>query len=478
MYRCASWEAVSSKTQAGKDKVSLERQREVNLTAVEKIGGTCVAHLIVPGESRSIVLFEDACKRVEAYRQLRKLVDAKAIDVLVCYTHSRIGREISLCESVIAYCLAGGVAIYDCSAPPSSLDAKEQANNAGDRLRSVIRSWEALTEVNQLIRNNEDGIAKRVRNGLMPGRTPKFYDVQYDPKGDKYLIINEENARVAKQIIDLYLYGLGLESIAERLGLTTPAIRHVINSVRKLAGQVEVNVHSKHKRKHIVAPGKHPAIISLDTMQQVLEERARRHGHSRSVNSSYRYSGIVVCAACNRNMAVNSIKQWADRETGERKKYRVVRCYGCDRNVAFTTVDKAIDKWMQELQLVELGVAHDNTNHDEELRGLVAGLERNQTKRNRLTDLYTNELLDLTEYKERIVKLQQEASNLQQTIDELSNQVPTQASKVNSSNLLEYLKEFRSTLPDNELNQFYKKSLRVYFGDKRELIVKLLVDKI
>lgn len=64
MLRCVSWEAVSSKRQAGGDKVSLERQREVNCQAIEKIGGVHAVSLVVPGQSRSIILFEDACRKV------------------------------------------------------------------------------------------------------------------------------------------------------------------------------------------------------------------------------------------------------------------------------------------------------------------------------------------------------------------------------------------------------------------------------
>lgn len=87
--RFASWAAVSSLPQA--KKISLDDQLATNREHIERHGGQLVAELLVPGESRSIVLFEDACRRIEAYARLKEMIDAKAFDVLIYLDRSRLG---------------------------------------------------------------------------------------------------------------------------------------------------------------------------------------------------------------------------------------------------------------------------------------------------------------------------------------------------------------------------------------------------
>ena len=92
--RWVSWAAVSSLPQA--KKVSIDDQLAENRQHAERHDGQVVAELVVPGESRSIVLFEDACRRIDAYAELKRLIDGRAFDVLVYLDRSRLGRKASL----------------------------------------------------------------------------------------------------------------------------------------------------------------------------------------------------------------------------------------------------------------------------------------------------------------------------------------------------------------------------------------------
>lgn len=62
------WAAVSSGAQVGDDKVSLADQLCANLLATRRHGGEMLCQLIVPGESRSIVRYNDAIDTVLGYR--------------------------------------------------------------------------------------------------------------------------------------------------------------------------------------------------------------------------------------------------------------------------------------------------------------------------------------------------------------------------------------------------------------------------
>lgn len=78
--RWVLWAAVSSLPQA--KKISNENQLQPGREAAAKFDGSIVDELVVPGESRSIVLFEDACARIEAYAQLRQHISNADFDVL------------------------------------------------------------------------------------------------------------------------------------------------------------------------------------------------------------------------------------------------------------------------------------------------------------------------------------------------------------------------------------------------------------
>lgn len=464
--RCASWKAVSSKRQADDKKMSLDRQDEINADAIQKIGGVCVASLVVK-ESRSIILFEDACNKVQAYRQLKELVDTRAIDVLVCYTHSRLGREISLCESVVAYCLAGGVAIYDCCAPPSSLDAGEQKRNAGDRLRSVIRSWESMTEVQRLTTNTADGVAKGVRLGnLPPGRKPKFYIVQYKSNGERYLIVNEVEAELARRVYDLYLMGHGENMISSILGKTQSYVRYVLGCAVKLSGRTEVNKRSQTGREYIVAPGNHPAIIQAEIADRVVAEFNRRKGQRRpSKRNQYIYSGLVICDGCNKSMSVDKIK---DRD----KHYYYVVCHECRRRVPFKKIDEAVTQWTRNIIDQPFPVSRgDNSG---EITGLQGELTRLAAKRGKLIDLYTSDLITRVEYVDRLADVNEEETRIKTQVERLQQiDSDVNAHSIQMCTAADALRNMVSTATPQEVNILYRMIFRVYCSSNKQLTVKL-----
>ena len=93
----------------------------MNRSHAEKHGGQVVAELVVPGESRSIVLFEDAARKMQAYAELKRLVDARAFDVLVYLDRSRLGRKASLSMAVVELCNVAGIICYETENPPATV---------------------------------------------------------------------------------------------------------------------------------------------------------------------------------------------------------------------------------------------------------------------------------------------------------------------------------------------------------------------
>ena len=464
MLRCASWEAVSSKRQAAADKVSLEKQRKENEASIQKVGGVCVARLVVPGESRSIVLFEDACRRVDAYRQLKELVDTRAIDLLVCYTHSRLGREISLCESVIAYCLAGGVAIYDCCAPPHSLDPVEQKKDAGARLMSAIRSWESQTEVQRLRANAIDGIDKYVSLGnFPPGQRPRFWDIEYTRGGERVYTINEAEAARAREVISLYLSGLGMAKIGRQVGLSLSAVLCIIKQTSNLAGYVRM----KRNGKAIVARGKQPAIIDEEILQRVESAREERRSN-KGANATYIYSRLVTCEVCGKIMHVVPM-QSKPANSGKVWRGKALRC-NCPRWLSFAKLDKVFGEWLSALSTFTVDAYQLRVDTQQsKLTDLQSELTRIAKEKGRLITLYTSELIELAEYKERLTQYQQRELTINDEIAQLSTDTQHEQQQVDALAQLDLIiNQQMSTMSTAEVNTLYRSALAVvYTVDKQ-----------
>lgn len=309
--RFVSWAAVSSLPQA--KKVSLEDQLAVNRVHAEKWGGIVTAELVVPGESRSIVLFEDACRKIQAYAQLQRLIQERAFDVLIFLDRSRLGRKASLSMAVVELCHSAGIATYETDNPPPSLDALQTTYD--DMLLGAIKSVGAQREVQKIQERHLMGMIGRIKRGELPAGPMFGYTQRYDPvTGSRSLEIDPPRAEAVRQMFAMYLNGAGSTVIADYLnkcGIASPTgktwepiqVRSVLFRAWRYAGFSEVNRRSR-SRPYVKAKGVWPAIISEETAEQVYDERAKRMERKRVPDTPYLLSGIVVCRRCSRTMKV------------------------------------------------------------------------------------------------------------------------------------------------------------------------------
>jgi len=341
---------------------------------------------------------------------------------------------------------------------------------AGDRLRSVIRSWESLTEVQRLTKNGRDGVEKRVKNGnIAPGRVPKFYIVRYKEDGKKYLVVNEDEAERAKEVYRLYLSGLGEMSIGERLGQSQSWVRYILGQANILAGFVEIN--RRGEREYIKAKGSHPAIISEETANMVMAEFARRKSTRRpSKRNQYIYSGVGFCVGCNCGMSV-------DRITDRDKVYHYLICHKCRAmRVPFAAIEKAIAEWVDDLcnggneKLIEQVEVVDDPTPE-----LQAELQKVNRAKSRLIDLYTQELIEVAEYRKRLLEFGVKEAELTTRVDNWQQaQQQTQQNREHVLTVVDILRNINDALSTAELNMLYRSILRVNCWPEKKLTVQLL----
>ena len=305
--RWVSWAAVSSLPQA--KKISNEDQLAENRRHAAMHGGQVVAELVVPGESRSIVLFEDAARRIEAYAELKRLIDARAFDVLVYLDRSRLGRKASLSMSVVELCHSAGIATYETENPPASITP---TGTHDDALIGAIKSVGAQQEVDKLKRRHTMGMLDRARKGKLPASPPTGYYIVYDKDGAKQIQVDEAGASIVRRIFALYLDGHGTPTIADKLnsdGIPSPtgtawakaAIRYIIHNRWTYAGYAEINKRSE-ARPYLRGDGNHAAIITEETAQMVDAEIAARMENRKLADTIYHLSGICYCMECRRAM--------------------------------------------------------------------------------------------------------------------------------------------------------------------------------
>ncbi|MBI1298709.1 hypothetical protein GC175_27560 [bacterium] len=310
MNRFVSWAAVSSLPQA--KKISLDDQLAENRRHIERHNGQLVAELVVPGESRSIVLFEEACRKINAYQQLYDLIQRQAFDVLIYFDRSRLGRKASLSMAVVSLCEEAGILCYETENPPVTLEHKPTSHD--DMLLGAIKSVGAQREVEKLRHRHQMGMRERVRKGLFPKSPPYGYRKVLTVDGSDRYEINEAQAEVIRWAFRVYLAeGWTFEAICDDLNerdIPPPngtgkwkigRLSKLFGRVQRYAGWNEYNVRST--RETIVSKGQWQPIISQETADAIEAERRRRGKHfKRGGKYKYIYAKAVYCGVCGKRM--------------------------------------------------------------------------------------------------------------------------------------------------------------------------------
>lgn len=446
MKRVAIWAAVSSLPQA--KKISLEDQLSQGRAHAERHGANIVAELVVPGESRDIVLFEEACRRIDAYATLRRLIEAKSIDVLIYLDRSRLGRTAALSMAVAELCNRAGILLYETMAPPATLDFRPSDHS--DLLIGAIKSVDAQQEVRKIVDRHRKGMADRVNKGRMPGKINWGYLPVYEAGKLAGYTIDEDAATTIRLIVSLYLdNGFGALNIADHLnrqGLSAPAggqwghsqITFLLRRIWRYAGFAELNVHSKTGRPYVRAEGQWPAIISEETARRVIAEREARNSTRRSVHTVYRFTRMVYCGTCGSRLSASTkYRDWT-RADGTAGHYEGVyyRCPAEHVIIVESKIMAFLVAFMEEFtSMPSARAAWLNQPTVDQSAEIVASIDRLTVHIDRLTagiakadiDYYGRGALDedsprhqaiVTALKKQIVAAQAEITTLQDKLHE------------------------------------------------------------
>lgn len=307
--------------QATEDKVSIPHQRQTNADHCTRHGGEIVAELVIPGVSRFIPTWEEACAEIPAYADLRRLIESRAFDVLVYYDRSRLARKASLGMTIEALCERAGIALYETTNPPAQISAGYQYER---QLTAAIGAVGAQYEVQRLIERGRIGKANRARRGEFVGKPNWAYYYRYNERGERRIEVDPDAARAVLFLFDLYLEGNGTMAVANILneyGYRSPTgkpwqkttVRAILRSAAAYAGYAEFNKSSRSGQPLVRGKASWQPIIPEEWMQRVETEMRQRAANRHLPDTPYRFSSLCYCAQCGRTMVYQRSRNYLDR---------------------------------------------------------------------------------------------------------------------------------------------------------------------
>lgn len=479
--RAALWAAVSSKPQA--EKISNEEQLRLGHVHAAKLGATVVAKLVVPGESRNIVLFEDAARRIPAYAELKRLIDGSEIDVLMYYDISRLGRQSSLSLSVVALCSEAGISTYDMESPPPTLKA---GGSTDELLMRAIKSMNAQTEIDKLKYRHRMGMMGRVRKGMAPGNFAYGYAVRHDDKGKRFAVVDEAQAAVVRRIVTMYLDGAGGETIAAALnadGVPSPGglswsrhtVTNLLGKAHWYAGYAIVNRHSKTGRPVVQAPAQWPAIIDGVTYERIQDERSVRAPNRQLADARHLLSGVCVCQVCGSTMTVATVPEYgfAYLTCRQRHGYTAVR-----DNVVMAS----IQEHLALLQTTDIEAMVTSSNDDavtklaERIDGQHQAITKAQQAMRRIDDAYADGTMDGERYRVQVDRLKAQILQAAAEIERLQALANVEAEAGTRRQRLEYARDNPGAYLDGspQANAKLRRLIRVWCKHKEIVTVEWL----
>lgn len=200
------------------------------------------------------------------------------------------------------------------------------------------------------------GLEKKMRKGgIHMSRAPLGYDIEYDSEGNRKLVINEDEAKLIRDVYSKYLEGKGVVWIAKHMNTYSRGkeggvwdskyVKDVLKN-RTYIGQNHFKPVQWEEERRIITEGDHQPIISQEDFERVQKMMARKkEGHMSRTSHEYPYGGIVKCGQCGATYIGTSTTQ--KLKTGK----KLYKAYRCRNHYTNGTCDAPS---IQEVKLTEL----------------------------------------------------------------------------------------------------------------------------
>ncbi|QCZ42413.1 recombinase family protein [Levilactobacillus brevis] len=412
-------------------------------------------------------------KSLNKRQQLQALLAGAQRDefeMVVIWKNSRLARNVKLLLEIVDTLQAHNIELY-------SISENFRIDTASGKLMLQVMASVSEFERNEISENVLLGMKKRARDGYTNGNRVLGYDNVKLEDGTKTLSVNEDEARIVRFIFDAYLQRQGLRSIANVANhrgyqtkrgnsFSTTAIRDILRNP-VYVGLVQYGKYEQWELKGrrgkmadpILVRGKHPAIISQATWDQV-QTRLKAQSRTPKWNQQGANSltGLLRCPECGGPMAASNTTNTL--KDGTKKRIRYYSCANfrnkgttvchansiradeaealvseklmlvlCEPNIGQKVVQQMTTKWSEQQQLLQQLILSKQQNIDELGQ-----------KKQRLLDTIEEEPLVKADLEPRIHQLTVEQVHIEADIQVLQNRAQEKPEDVLAQNVDQLLR--------------------------------------
>lgn len=431
------------------------------------------------------------------------ICDAKnnKFDLIICKEISRFSRDILDSISYTRELFQNNVGVYFTSDNLCTIDRDSE-------LRLGIMASIAQQEVARLSERIKFGHKKSIENGVVMGNSRIFGYVKKDGK----LVIDKHEAKMVKMIYELYATGdYSLRNISDiifekgfknhsgnRISHTT--IKSILQNPKNkgyyCGNKVKVLDYRTKKQKFLSQEqwimykdetgDIVPAIVSETLWNRCNEmlksrrvtEMVGNYGGKRFTSP---LSGKIICGYCNKtyhhnsyNHSNNNVKwHWIcqvkkakskDCPSFAIKDEEMIEILRSFFNVFITDINKYIDKY------ISLYKEQSSGNSDDIIKNLIKEIEKLENKKDKLLDLYSDDIITKDDFKVKNDKLQSQINVLQNNLESALDSDKMLTDNINQLNNIK--KYFNQNDVPNPMSE------TLIFELSKNLINKIIVNPI
>lgn len=383
-----------------------------------------------------IISGESLFARPQMLRLLQDVEDGR-YDAVLCMDIDRLGRGGMKDQGIILDTFKDAHTLI--ITPDKTYDLNDETDEELTEFKTFISRRE-LKIINKRLRR---GMINCIKEGGYLSNPPYGYRRVYKDKTPSLEIVEEE-ARFVRLIFDMYLDGYGSTIIADTVNSMGAKPRRsdrfgrtsIVKILRDIAytGMVRWNQKKCIKKgvkgnkvfktianpesEWITVPGKHDPIIDkdkFDMAQQILKTRAVPPKKTRELSNPM--AGLVYCQQCGSLM-----------QQGISKGIPYYHCpkKGCSAGAKLSYVEEALmDGLKRELEHIayqcqDISVPAVNAVR-ENLIAVESELKKAERQREKLFDLFENDIYDLSTFQTRMAALTEKTERLHQAQEDLND---------------------------------------------------------
>lgn len=425
--------------------------------------------------------------RPDVKRLIKDIKDGK-IDVVLLQRFDRLTRSISDTQEFIDLFKEFNVDVWSIS-DGGIVDI----TSSNGRFMALLKGLFGQHERELTAERIKDAFGRKAREGytLCCGCTPYGYRRE---KGNKVIIIKQDEAKVVRRIFKMYVEGATFTSIAKTLtaegiptkragqtisikrdgnvvdtktfvGVWSPKLIRLILSNPVYIGKVRYGIGRK---DYYIGEGHHKPIISEKMWNKVQDKikRIETKVHTNRPKDDVYFCGTLVCGGCGKKMTTaRTIGRL--RKDGTRNLFNAYRCVNQEkqictaRYVSHIKAEEAFIEYLEnniaEFDSVEDVVIDEEDADLEEINDIKRLLTIKRAKQKEVMNLFMAEKIDYNQFK----YMSEELDNIIKTNETRLSRLEQDYTKkpdINKAEISRYIVDHWKLLTDNEklnfLNEF------------------------